>query len=105
MSDATSEAVRVMVVSKAAAVCGQDGVAYGNVDYKGRRYAIQYSRPRHPSALGRVLSTGVAVHYDEGHDDNRDLRSALGPAVDFSEIVAHMAEASGADVALAESLP
>lgn len=103
MSNVTETAIRSIVTFPADWESDQPGVAYGDVEYNGKRYSIQYSRPRHPSNLGQTLESGVAVHCDEGHDDNTSFAAALGDDVDFSEVVNVIAFASRAEAAIAAS--
>lgn len=103
MCNATETAIRSIIVFPADDCEDQPGIAYGDVEYRGRRYGLQYSRPRHPTTIGRLLDQGVDVHTDEGHDDNADFRLAIGVDVDFRAVIAHIASASRAKAAIKRS--
>ncbi len=103
MSNATEAAIRTMIVFPADNVEDQPGIAYGDVEYKGERYSIQYSRPRHPSTIGRLMDSGVAVYVDDGHDGNAFFYEVLGDDVDFADVVHHITIKSGAEAAIERS--
>lgn len=104
MSNATQDAIRALIIFPADHEPEQPGVAYGDVEYAGKRYSLQYSRPRHPSRIGELLDNGIAVYSDDGHDDNAHFRTALGDEVDFALVVEHLACVSRAEAAIGRSL-
>lgn len=103
MSNATETAIRSIIIFPADWEVDQRGVAYGEVEYKGQRFNLQYSRPRHPSNMGQLMDSGVDVLIDDGHDDNANFATALGDDVDFATVVEHVAFASRAEVAIQAS--
>lgn len=91
--------IRSLIVFPASCEADQAGVAYGDIEFNGIRYGIQYSR-------GRLSDTGVHVYCDDGHEPNSDFRTAIDHALgyeigmEWNDVVEHIAFASRAESAI-----
>lgn len=95
-------AISNLIIFPARCEAEQHGVAYGDVEFAGKRYSVQYSRPRPGDA-------DIYLYTDDGHEPNSDLYTAMSAAVgydlgmDWQPAVEMMVLASGAARAIEES--
>jgi hypothetical protein len=102
MSQSIENAIRNIIIFPASAENDQPGVAYGDVEFNGRRYNIQYSR-------GRLSDGGIHVYCDDGHEPNGDFQNAVNAAIgyeigmEWNDVVEHIVFASRAEAAIEAS--
>lgn len=96
------QAIRSLIIFPAKHEPEQPGVAYGSVEFNGRRYNVQYSK-------ARLSDTGIHLYTDDGHQPNSDLHNAMSAAVgydlgeDWKPAVELTVTASGAEHAIQRS--
>lgn len=94
-------AIRAIIIFQASVEPDQPGVAYGDVEFDGKRFVLQYSKPR-------LSDTGVRVYCDDS-ESNDEFQKAISKALgyeigmEWNDVVEHIVFASNAERAIEAS--